>query len=345
LHFAQTLPGGIASFLNELLPFQTRLYDKVTLVCPADQANLIDCEGVDIVPLRKTERSPSGIYAMHNDLQRHLQANRYDVIHLHSSFAGIVGRLVPERRQARVVYCAHGWAQGMDVNLVSKMTYTAAELALATRADVIINISASEQRLALGAGIVASKCRMIYNGIREQPWAPVSTDRPHTRLLFVGRYDRQKGLDVLFRSMRDLAKEGFSLTTIGTHVVGRNVVKEAPAGVRDLGWQSPSVVRREMEECDMVIIPSRWEGFGLVAAEAMRAGRAVAATNVGGLSEIVVDGETGVLCRPSCHDALTEKILLAAPRSHDMGVAARARYESLFTADRMFQQTHAAYVQ
>jgi glycosyltransferase involved in cell wall biosynthesis len=228
---------------------------------------------------------------------------------------------------------------------MTRMTYMAAEHALASRADVIINISASEQRLAVGAGILESKCRLIYNGIRKRPWTPVSHTPPHTRLLFVGRYDRQKGLDVLARSMRDLARQGFSLTTIGAHVVGPAVVKDLPDSVRDLGWQPPSVVRREMAQCDLVIIPSRWEGFGLVAAEAMRAGRAVAATNVGGLSEIVVDGETGVLCPPSSPDALTEKILMAAPMARDMGVAARARYESLFTADRMFRETHAAYLQ
>jgi glycosyltransferase involved in cell wall biosynthesis len=345
LHFAQTLPGGIASFLNELLPYQTRAYDKVALICPEVQSSLIECEGVEIVPLVKAKRTLCDLYAMRHDLRRHLQANQYDVIHLHSTFAGIVGRLVPERHQARVVYCAHGWAQGMDVHPVTKMIYNAAEHALASRADVIINISGAEQRLALNAGIVESKCRMIYNGIRQRPWAPLSNGRPHTRLLFVGRYDRQKGLDVLAHSMKDLARQGFSLTTIGTHVIGRSVVKDMPDGVRDLGWQPPSVVRREMEECDLVIVPSRWEGFGLVAAEAMRAGRAVAATNVGGLPEIVVHGETGVLFRPSSPDELTEKILMAAPLARDMGVAARARYESLFTADRMFRETHTAYLQ
>lgn len=345
LHFAQTLPGGIASFLNELLPFQAQAYERVALFCPEAQRRLIESKSVEILPLAKTGRTPRDLFAMYEALHHHLGANQYDVLHLHSSFAGAIGRLVPERHRGRVVYCAHGWAQGMEVPPLTKLVYAAAERMLAPRADVIINISQSEQRRAATTGIATSKCRMIYNGIREAPWAPIWGAGPARRLLFVGRYDRQKGLDVLFRSMKDLAKDGFSLTTIGAHVIGEPVVGEVPEGVRDLGWRSPYVVRHEMRRCDLVVVPSRWEGFGLVAAEAMRAGRAVAATNVGGLSEIVVDGETGVLCPPSSPDALTEEILRAAPVARDMGIAARARYERFFTAERMFRETHAAYVQ
>lgn len=345
LHFTQTLPGGLGTFLNELLAFQTETYDRVTLLCPAAQRHLVESKSVEILPLAKAGRTPADLFAMRESLRRHLGSNTYDIIHLHSSFAGAVGRLAPGRRGARVVYCAHGWAHEMDVQPPKRLLYAAAERMLAAMTDVIINISESEQKRAAEAGIPKSKCKVIYNGIRQAPWAPLEPEGDARRLLFVGRYDRQKGLDVLIHSMRELTGQGFGLTTIGAPVIGQPVVAKLPAHVRDLGWQSADAVRGEMQRCDLVVVPSRWEGFGLVAVEAMRAGRAVVATNVGGLPEIVVDGETGVLCSPCSPRELTAAILRAAPAARRMGVAARARYERLFTAERMFRETHAAYVQ
>ena len=345
LHFTQTLPGGPAAYLNELLAFQAQAYERVTLVCPGSQRRLIESEKVEVLPLEKTGRTPGDLLAMHQALRRHLRTNRYDVIHLHSSFAGAVGRLLPRDGSARVAYCAHGWAHGMDVGASLKLLYAGLERTLASRTDVIINISESEQQYAAAAGIRGSKCKLIYNGIRDAPWAPLATKGPARRLLFVGRYDRQKGLDVLLRSMRELAKQGFSLTAIGGPVIGRPSAPHFPEGARNLGWQSREVIRRQMQQCDLVVVPSRWEGFGLVAAEAMRAGRAVVATRVGGLPELIVDGRTGALCAPHSPHELTAAIRRAATMATEAGIEGRARYERLFTAERMFRETHAAYVQ
>jgi glycosyltransferase involved in cell wall biosynthesis len=345
LHFTQTLPGGPATYLNELLAFQTEAYEHVALMCPARQRSLIESERIEVAPLPDSRRTPAGLFAMLGALRRHLEVARYDVVHLHSSFAGAIGRLMPRPRGARVIYCAHGWAHAMDVPVRNKRLYAVLERALAARTDVIINISRSEHRHAQVAGIPASKCRLIYNGIRDAPWTPLDGQTAGGRALFVGRYDRQKGLDVLLRAMAHLSARGFGLTTIGAEVIGRSTVADVPDGVRQLGWQPCHVVRAEMDRCDLVVVPSRWEGFGLVAVEAMRAGRAVVATRVGGLPEVVVDGETGVLCAPGSPSELTDAILRAAPTARKMGVAGRARFERLFTAERMFRETHAAYVQ
>jgi glycosyltransferase involved in cell wall biosynthesis len=317
----------------------------VALICPAKQRPFIESDRIELVPLADARRTPGGLLAMLAALRRHLAAQRYDVVHLHSSFAGAVGRLSPRPNGARVVYCAHGWAHGMDVHPTLRMLYAGLERALALRADVVINISGSEHRSATAAGIPADKCRLIYNGIRDAPWAPMRCDGAARRLLFVGRYDRQKGLDVLLRSMVDLSGLGFRLTTIGAPVIDQPTFAGAPEHVRDLGWQPWQVVRAQMDRSDVVVVPSRWEGFGLVAVEAMRAGRAVVATKVGGLAEIIAENETGMLCEPCSPASLTAAIVAAAPRAREMGVAGRARFARFFTAERMFHETHAAYIQ
>jgi glycosyltransferase involved in cell wall biosynthesis len=66
-------------------------------------------------------------------------------------------------------------------------------------------------------------------------------------------------------------------------------------------------VERYIASSDIVLGPSRYEPFGMVAAEAAAAGKPVVASRVGGLREIVVDGETGLLFNPDDHDGLAEK--------------------------------------
>jgi glycosyltransferase involved in cell wall biosynthesis len=89
---------------------------------------------------------------------------------------------------------------------------------------------------------------------------------------------------------------------------------------------------------------SRWEGFGLVAVEAMRAARPIVATEVGGLAEIVVHGCSGILVPPESPAALLNGVdRLAGMDLREMGLNGRKRYEELYTADLMFSRTDQVY--
>jgi len=94
----------------------------------------------------------------------------------------------------------------------------------------------------------------------------------------------------------------------------------------------------------VVVVPSRWEGFGLVALEAMRSGCAVLATRVGGLPEVVDEGVTGALFAPDDSDALVHLLVsLTETRLAEMGAAGRRRFEALFHVDRVVNELDAVY--
>ena len=98
-----------------------------------------------------------------------------------------------------------------------------------------------------------------------------------------------------------------------------------------------------LRAADVVCIPSRSEGFGLVAIEAMAAGRPVVATSVGGLPEVIVDGETGLLVNENqIADALSA-LLTDTSRARAMGAAGRARVEARYDAAAMARATRAVY--
>lgn len=101
-----------------------------------------------------------------------------------------------------------------------------------------------------------------------------------------------------------------------------------------------------LAECDVVVVPSLSEGFGIVPCEAMALGKPVVASRVGGLPEVVDDGVTGVLVPPGDSAALAlaiEELVDDAERRAAMGAAGRARVESEFAPERMSSAYLALY--
>lgn len=101
-----------------------------------------------------------------------------------------------------------------------------------------------------------------------------------------------------------------------------------------------------LRRIDVLVVPSRYETFGLVAAEGMAAGLPVIATSVGGLREVIVDGESGLLVPPNSPEALAEQVLMLArdtTRCRTMGEAAWRRIESQYSFSRYRERIEALY--
>ncbi len=114
--------------------------------------------------------------------------------------------------------------------------------------------------------------------------------------------------------------------------------------MRFLGFVSP--VQKAVEDAAIVVVPSLGEGFGMVALEAMERGRPVIASAVGGLPEIVVDGETGLVVPSGDAEALAEAIVALAgdlERAAAMGAAGRERALSEFTPERSARRIEELY--
>src|SRR5262249_45041482 len=114
--------------------------------------------------------------------------------------------------------------------------------------------------------------------------------------------------------------------------------------VRFLGYRSDALSM--VNACDLFVLPSAVESFGLSIVEAMALSKPVIATNAGGPKEIVVPGETGLLVPPSDPESLAGAMLelLSDPeRARVMGAAGRQRYLERYTAERMAKETLEVY--
>lgn len=351
LHIAESAQGGVGTYLTEILSDQARRYgsDRVRALVPAQHAAHLS--GVDrrlLIPWHRRNRSSGAVFALARAIRRTIAEIAPTIVHAHSSFAGGVLRLLygwRTRPPFRIVYCPHGWAFDRRSSSMKQRLIERIERDLAPSADRIVLISDHERREALRIGIAPDRLSLVLNGIADlHSDRPARWQDPRVRVLFVGRLDTQKGFDTLLDAVEPI-QDQVALRVIGKAVAGpATTPRTRNPKIEYLGWRSLAEVATEIAAADVVAVPSRWEGFGLVALEAMCGGCAVVASDVGGLREIVVDGVTGYLVPPDS----PERLMRALSR-HDratwqaMGAAGRARYEAMFTARRMNDELAALY--
>jgi glycosyltransferase involved in cell wall biosynthesis len=275
-----------------------------------------------------------------------VKAKAPDIVHIHSTFAGAVLRpgLFLRRKRLKLVYCAHGWAFDRQTSPCMKYSVEQIERWLALFCDAIVCISDYELRVARRCGIPKEKLALIRNGVPSESPRPdadhalIEWPEGQRRVLFVGRFDRQKGADVLLRALADLKDKAFGYL-VGGAVLGDAELGAIPNNARLVSWLSPAKLEPFYRSADVVVVPSRWEGFGLIAAEAMRAGLPVIASRVGGLTEVVEDHVTGVLIAPDDKPALIQALMgLSDDQLHAMGNAGRERFLKNFTMERTHRQ-------
>ncbi len=266
---------------------------------------------------------------------------RPDVLHTHLVHADVLG--LPAGALAGVqvrVSTKHGFNEFRSNRLVA-----AADRAAARFAHRQIAISAGLARyLEETQGFASGSFTVVHYGIEPGPEPLRSPETP--RLAAVGRLIPIKGFDLLLRAFAAARARVPELTLelAGDGPLAGELRRTAPEGVTLLGRVSPVVPVYQRNA--IVVVPSRGEGFGMVALEAAERGRAAIVSDVGGLPEIVVDGETGLVVPAGDADALAAAIVelaLDPARVRRLGDAARARALGEFSTTRAVEGVEAVY--
>jgi len=179
------------------------------------------------------------------------------------------------------------------------------------------------------------------SNVRRPDFLP-STDN---YILFVGRQSATKGIDVLldaYEGLSDLAPLVLMITEFG------KTQKQFPAGVTVIRNVPHAHVMAGWMHCAVGVVPSILpEAFGQVAVEAMACGKPVVASAIGGLPDVIVDGESGLLVEPGNVSALREALrtlLLDPARRMQMGIIGRQR-ACQFTVGRVTDRIEQIYVE
>jgi len=226
----------------------------------------------------------------------------------------------------RKPYVLQVW--GTDIEVARRFPALARPILRRARLVIAASAALAEQAADLGA----SEVRVIPNGVDLPRNVPEPADPPE--VLYAGRLSAEKGV-------RELVEA----------TVGMNLVVAGDGPLRDevpgaLGFLPHDELLGLYARASVVACPSHREGFGVVCAEAMAHGRPVVAGAVGGLLDLVVDGQTGLLVPPRDPAALRaalERLLADGALRRRLGVAGRERARRLLSWKAVTDATIAAY--
>ena len=243
-----------------------------------------------------------------------------DLLHAHWLPAGWVAARTGKP------YVVQVW--GTDIELARRLPWLARAVLRDARLVIAASTSLGEQARQFGA----RELRVIPSGV-DLP-AAVGEEADPPEVLYAGRLSPEKGVLELVE-----AANGLNLVVAGDGPLRRRVPDA-------LGFVPPDELQRLYARAAVVACPSRREGFGVACLEAMAHARPVVATDVGGLRDLVVDGETGLVVPPRDPAALRQalvRLLGDSDLRRRLGGAGRVRAQELFSWHAVTEMTLAAY--
>lgn len=363
LHLSEYVQGGVATYLKALLHEQLRdekWSDFRVLASAQHSKYLAPLPSEVVMTYEYPRRSVRNLQAFAAAARAAIDAFQPDILHLHSTFPGFIGRVPGLGRSmlfgdacAKVVYTPNGWSFRMDTATWKRQLYAFVERLLVLRSDCLLCVSNDELAGAREIGAPAEKCRLVFNALPVEAPAPEPVDLPHEVLaakdrgeivlLFMGRYDHQKGLDLLLPAMQEVMQRPIWLICVGGKVVGESRFQFSGKSF-DRGWATPGQITWLLEFCDAMIAPSRWEGLPLSAIEATRAGRAIISSRAGGFTDIVHDQVNGILLRDLSTACIVDTLKsINKEQLRDFGQAGREIFLKDFTSPVMYARTRDIY--
>lgn len=288
-------------------------------------------------------------------LSIHSQIKKYnpDIISLHSSKAGIIGRIAALFTKVPVIFTAHGWAFANGVGNKQQKIYCAIEKIMAPLASKIITVSRQDKELALQFGVASdNKQIVIHNGMPDINYLSQQKEKTKTEkinLISVARFSEQKDHKTLFLALSELMDLDWHLQLIGKGPLlehYRRYADELGIGERIDFLGERHDVAELLASSDIFLLISNWEGFPRSILEAMRAGLPIIASNVGGTSESVRNNETGFLIDRGDVKILSVKLrqLIENPDIRlQLGDAGLKVFRANFTFDVMYNKTKKVY--
>lgn len=271
------------------------------------------------------------------------------LVHAHSTKAGLAGRLAARYVGIPVVFTAHGWAFSDGVPVHRKILGVFAERIATRWSTQVITVSQHDRLLAQHYKIkYDDSLHVIHNGI---PSITSQTDDRETskiQLVMVARFTKQKDHAIVLRALQRI-ECNFQICLVGDGPTRQMIERlAAQLGINDrvkfFGWRDN--VHEILATANIYVLASNWEGLPISLLEAMRAGLPIVATDVGGVREVIMDGETGFLVDRGDVIMLRDKLqqlLSNQELRNKMGKAGRKRYLEHFTVEPMLEQTLKVY--
>ncbi len=373
------IPGGASNIVKKIIDGGHGTYD-FTLFTGMEDIDSSEMEGLEakynavLIPSLVRKISPFYDFSAFRWLLREFRRTKFDVVHTHTSKAGVIGRAAAHYAKGipNIIHTPHGTIYTPNGNIPGvpdlgfyKKMLIGADRVSGRWGNFLTVLSRNEYDISVKLGLSAPlKTVIIPNGIELSKFQSNSQRRIESRnslglsedellILCVGRIADEKGHSVLIEAFRKLLSMEKCSQKVRLGIVGDGPLKETLEKANgDLVRTGKLVfyghandVSKYLSASDIFVLPSFYEGFGIAALEAMAAGLPVIASEVGGLPELLENNLNGYLvpagnpCR-FC-DAMYELI-----SKHDliveMGNANRIKANN-FTFDKMLDKYYELY--
>ena len=297
LYVVEAFGGGVFTFMVDLINSISKDYE-VVLACsirpqtPKNYKEYLN-DNVKIIELQNGERSIN----LKKDLKFFFEINSIikkenpDILHLHSSKAGFLGRLATNDRERKIFYNPHGYSfLKQDEKFSKKTLYKVIELLASKKSGYIIGCSKGEYEEALK---LSKKAYLINNGINIEK-LPHYKDKPinkkNLKICTVGRICFQKNPEV-FNEIANHFKEN-EFIWIGD---GELKDKITSPNIKITGWVTKNDALKNLSECDIFLLPSLWEGLPIALLEAMYYKKICIVSNSIGNRDVINTGVNGFI--------------------------------------------------
>lgn len=347
--------GGAQSHVRELSLELRKLGHEVTVITGAPGVFTDQLRQAEIpwLPVRSLVRPlrPHRDLAAFVQLWSVLRQLKPDLVCAHTAKAGSLGRAVARLHNIPSVFTPHGWSMFDRTSLQWNPFFCWAECLAGRLGTRVINVCEFEREFARQWRVCpADALEVVHNGIAEIPMArvrPIDTQPP--LIVMVARFAPQKDHATLLQALSGLLAMEWSLLLVGGGELGPKIraqIRALSLGDRVRILPPETNVSRMLMEAQIYVLSTHFEAFPISILEAMRAGLPVVATDVGGISESVREGETGLLTRHADVDGLRDALarLIADPALRlALGSAGRRLWSAQFTASTMAARTVEVY--
>jgi glycosyltransferase involved in cell wall biosynthesis len=320
---------------------------------------------LEILPELKRAISPWADWKAYRRLIALLNEIQPDIVHTHSSKAGILGRMAAARLGLPAVHTVHGASFHFGQSALAYRAYIAAERKVAGQTAKFISVADAMTREYVAACIApAEKFTTIYSGFAVEPFLMPSRPiaeirdelgiRPEEVVVGkVGRLFHLKGHEFLIRAAPTIlaAMPQVRFLLVGDGILRDSIEAELTRlGIRHrftfTGLVRPEAIPDLIHAMDIVVHTSQWEGLARVLPQGLIAGKPVVAYDVGGSAEIVIPGETGYLLPRDSYGPLVEavgELARDADLRQRLGQAGRERFTEQFRHEHMTARIRDVY--
>jgi len=295
------------------------------------------------------------------EIYRFIKKNNIEIVHTHSSKAGILGRFAARLAKVKIIlYTVHGWSFNDYQPRLLRRLFIWLERICAKFTHKIIVVSHYDKQKGLDNHIgEANKYSLIRYGIDYTEFQPkVQTLRQElgisSNALVIGMvacFKPQKSPQdfiMLASLVRDIPKD-LRFILVGDGVLGKKVERliskfNLKKQVILAGWRRD--IPRLLSIIDVFVLTSLWEGLPISVLEAMASSKPVVATHTGGIQEVVIEGKTGFLIPPRNIKEMAKRLVLLLKDENlrrNMGENARQSLNFNFTLTNMVKNTENLY--